>query len=99
MSTRAKPAPIDTTERVRAIMEKVRRIDLRTRRLVDQRLAGQYRSVFRGRGIDFDSVREYVPGDEVRTIDWNVTARAGRPLAPDKAPHGRPLGGAGAIAR
>ena len=80
MSTRAKPAPIDTTERVRAIMEKVRRIDLRTRRLVDQRLAGQYRSVFRGRGIDFDSVREYVPGDEVRTIDWNVTARAGRPF-------------------
>jgi len=80
MSIRVQSAAIDTTERLRAIMEKVRRIDLRTRRLVDERLAGQYRSVFRGRGLDFDSVREYVPGDEVRTIDWNVTARAGRPF-------------------
>ncbi|HEY4188039.1 MAG TPA: DUF58 domain-containing protein [Polyangia bacterium] len=67
-------------ERIRTIMEKVRQIELRTRRLVDESLAGHYRSVFRGRGIDFDSVREYVPGDEVRTIDWNVTARAGRPF-------------------
>lgn len=70
----------DDAERLRAIMEKVRRIELRTRRLVDEHLAGHYHSVFRGRGIDFDSVREYVPGDEVRTIDWNVTARAGRPF-------------------
>jgi uncharacterized protein (DUF58 family) len=43
-------------------------------------LAGEYRSVFKGRGMDFDDVREYVPGDEIRTIDWNVTARAGRPF-------------------
>jgi uncharacterized protein (DUF58 family) len=66
--------------RIRRIMEMVRRIELRTRRQVDEMLAGHYRSVFRGRGIDFDSVREYVPGDETRTIDWNVTARAGRPF-------------------
>jgi uncharacterized protein (DUF58 family) len=74
------PAGADDKERLRAIMEKVRRIELRTRRLVDESLAGHYHSVFRGRGVDFDSVREYVPGDEVRTIDWNVTARAGRPF-------------------
>ena len=80
MSTRVQSAPDDDGDRLRAIMEKVRRIDLRTRRLVDEQLAGHYHSVFRGRGIDFDSVREYVPGDEVRTIDWNVTARAGRPF-------------------
>jgi len=68
------------TERIRLVMEKVRQIEIRTRRLVDETMAGHYHSVFRGRGIDFDSVREYVPGDEVRTIDWNVTARAGRPF-------------------
>ncbi len=61
-------------------MEKVRQIELRTRRQVDEMLAGHYRSVFRGRGIDFDSVREYVAGDETRSIDWNVTARANRPF-------------------
>jgi uncharacterized protein (DUF58 family) len=71
--------PIET-ERIRSVMEKVRQIEIRTRRLVDESLAGHYHSVFRGRGIDFDSVREYVAGDEVRTIDWNVTARAGRPF-------------------
>src|SRR5262249_9282070 len=42
--------------------------------------AGQYHSVFKGRGMDFEEVREYVPGDEVRAIDWNVTARSGRPF-------------------
>jgi uncharacterized protein (DUF58 family) len=61
-------------------MEKVRRIELRIRGLVETSLAGSYLSAFRGRGIDFDQVREYVPGDEVRTIDWNVTARAGTPF-------------------
>jgi uncharacterized protein (DUF58 family) len=65
---------------MREIVAKVRQIEVRTRRLVNDALAGHYRSVFRGRGIDFDEVREYVPGDEVRTIDWNVTARAGRPF-------------------
>ncbi|HVT08522.1 MAG TPA: DUF58 domain-containing protein [Polyangia bacterium] len=62
-------------ERLRRILEQVRRIEIRSRRLVDDTLAGHYRSVFRGRGLDFDSVREYVPGDDVRAIDWNVTAR------------------------
>ena len=73
------PAPVETT-RVRDIMERVRRIELQTRGLVSTMLAGSYRAAFRGRGIDFDRVREYVPGDEVRTIDWNVTARAGHPF-------------------
>jgi uncharacterized protein (DUF58 family) len=48
--------------------------------MVNDSLAGSYHSVFKGRGMDFDEVREYSPGDEVRTIDWNVTARAGRPF-------------------
>jgi uncharacterized protein (DUF58 family) len=65
---------------VKSLMEKVRRIELRTRGLVESSLGGSYLSAFRGRGIDFDQVREYVPGDEVRTIDWNVTARAGTPF-------------------
>lgn len=66
--------------RVQAVMDKVRTIELRSRGHVQNALAGTYKSAFRGRGIDFDRVREYVPGDEVRTIDWNVTARAGRPF-------------------
>ena len=75
-----RPSESAERERIKRVMEKVRQIELRTRRLVDESLAGHYHSVFRGRGIDFDSVREYVAGDEVRTIDWNVTARAGRPF-------------------
>jgi uncharacterized protein (DUF58 family) len=65
---------------MREMVAKVRQIEIRTRRLVNDAVAGHYHSVFRGRGIDFDDVREYVPGDEVRAIDWNVTARAGRPF-------------------
>ncbi len=68
------------TEQAREILGKVRQIEIRTNRLVNDSLAGQYHSVFKGRGMNFDEVREYVPGDEVRTIDWNVTARAGRPF-------------------
>jgi uncharacterized protein (DUF58 family) len=56
----------------------MRQLEIRTRRMVNDSLAGAYHSVFKGRGMDFDEVREYAPGDEVRTIDWNVTARAGR---------------------
>ncbi|MEZ6041757.1 MAG: DUF58 domain-containing protein [Planctomycetaceae bacterium] len=62
------------------IIRKVQRIQIVANRSVNDLLAGQYRSVFRGRGMEFDEVREYQPGDEIRTIDWNVTARAGVPF-------------------
>ena len=67
-------------QKTKEILKKVRQIEIRTRRLVDSSMGGEYHSVFKGRGMDFDEVREYVPGDEVRTIDWNVTARSGRPF-------------------
>lgn len=57
----------------------MRVIEIQTRRIVNQALSGSYRSAFRGRGIDFEEVREYVYGDDVRSIDWNVTARSKRP--------------------
>jgi uncharacterized protein (DUF58 family) len=63
----------------REILRKIRRIELRTRRLVDASFAGAYQSVFKGRGMNFEEVREYTPGDEIRTIDWNVTARMNTP--------------------
>ena len=59
------------------LMNKIRRIELRTRRMVNDSFAGEYHSVFKGRGMEFDEVRLYQPGDEIRTIDWNVTARTG----------------------
>src|SRR3990167_6913101 len=62
------------------LLKKVRRIQIHTSRLVNDMLAGEYHSTFKGRGIEFDEVREYRPGDEIRTIDWNVTARYGRPF-------------------
>jgi uncharacterized protein (DUF58 family) len=68
------------TASTETILSKMRRLEIRTRRLVSDGLVGEYHSVFKGRGMDFDEVREYVPGDEVRAIDWNVTARAGRPF-------------------
>ncbi len=61
------------------ILQKVRQIEVRTNRLVNDSLAGDYHSVFKGMGMNFDEVREYVPGDDIRTIDWNVTARTGVP--------------------
>ncbi len=61
------------------VMQQVRRIQIRTNRMVNEVFAGQYESVFRGQGMEFKEVREYVPGDDVRLIDWNVTARTGRP--------------------
>jgi uncharacterized protein (DUF58 family) len=70
----------DASHSNKAIMSSMRQLEIRTRRLVNDSLAGAYHSVFKGRGMDFDEVREYTPGDEVRTIDWNVTARAGRPF-------------------
>lgn len=63
----------------REILKKIRRLELRTRRLVESSFAGQYHSVFKGRGMNFEEVREYVPGDEIRSIDWNVTARMDAP--------------------
>jgi len=61
------------------ILKKVRRIQIRTRHMVNDVFAGEYHSVFKGRGMEFTEVREYFPGDDVRTIDWNVTARTGKP--------------------
>jgi len=61
------------------ILRKVRRIEIRTNRVVNESLAGHYSSVFRGRGMEFSEVREYQVGDDVRNIDWNVTSRMGHP--------------------
>ncbi|MBL4698942.1 MAG: DUF58 domain-containing protein [Phycisphaerales bacterium] len=61
------------------LMREVRRLEIRARRRVDDLFGGQYHSAFKGQGIEFAEVREYQPGDEVRTIDWNVTARTGLP--------------------
>ena len=68
------------TQSVAEILKKVQRIQIVANRSVNDLLAGQYRSMFRGRGMEFDEVREYQPGDDIRTIDWNVTARAGLPF-------------------
>ena len=72
---RAAPAAIPPE-----ILAAVRRIEIRTRQLVDEVFSGEYHSVFRGRGVEFREVREYVPGDDVRAIDWNVTARSDAPF-------------------
>lgn len=61
------------------IMQQIQRMHIRTRRVVNDLFAGQYESVFKGQGMVFKEVREYVPGDDVRSIDWNVTARTGQP--------------------
>lgn len=60
-------------------LKNIRRIELRTNRLVEDLFAGKYRSIFRGKGMDFEEVREYMPGDEIRYIDWNVSARMNAP--------------------
>jgi uncharacterized protein (DUF58 family) len=62
------------------VLKKIRRIEITTSKLATDFLSGQYESVFKGRGIEFDEVRDYQPGDEIRTIDWNVTARMGMPF-------------------
>jgi uncharacterized protein (DUF58 family) len=68
----------DVKQSSKARRSTLRQLEIRARRMVNESMAGAYHSVFKGRGMDFDEVREYTPGDEVRTIDWNVTARAGR---------------------
>lgn len=62
------------------IIRQVKRIQIQTSRLVSDVLAGEYQSTFKGRGMEFSEVREYVPGDDIRTLDWNVTARMNRPF-------------------
>jgi uncharacterized protein (DUF58 family) len=62
------------------LLESVRRIEVRTNRLVNDMMVGAYLSHFKGRGMDFEELREYIPGDDVRDIDWNVTNRMGRPF-------------------
>ncbi len=67
------------TRELEEVLKEVRRIQIVARRQVNDLLAGEYLSAFKGRGMEFDSVREYVPGDEIRSIDWNVTARSSAP--------------------
>jgi uncharacterized protein (DUF58 family) len=64
----------------REVLRQIRRLQLRARRAVEDLLGGEYRSVFKGTGIAFEEVREYQPGDDIRAIDWNVTARTGHPF-------------------
>lgn len=65
---------------IETLTKKLRRIEIRSRKEATDALAGDFKSAFRGAGIEFDEVREYLPGDDVRSIDWNVTARQGRPF-------------------
>src|SRR4030067_176467 len=64
----------------RETLDKIRRIRIRTRSILESGIVGAYHAVFKGRGMEFAEVREYVAGDDVRTIDWNVTARMGAPF-------------------
>jgi uncharacterized protein (DUF58 family) len=68
---------MDMAQTTIELMKKIRRIEIRTRHLVEDLFAGSYLSVFKGRGIEFDQVRKYEMGDDVRSVDWNVTARMG----------------------
>ena len=76
----ALPADAPTGERLADVLAAVRRIELQPGNLITDVLTGGYRSTFRGSGVEFHDVREYVEGDEPRTVDWNVTARLGRPF-------------------
>lgn len=67
-------------EQTREILRRVRQVEIRSRRNVDDAMAGAYHTLFKGAGIDFAEVREYQPGDDIRAIDWNVTARMDRPF-------------------
>jgi len=68
-----------SSEQTREILRKVRQVEIRSRKFVDDALVGAYHSIFKGTGMDFAEVREYLPGDDVRAIDWNVTAKMDRP--------------------
>lgn len=81
-SSRSEPRPSskeDETQKTLELLRELRLIELQTRRLVDQHMAGSYHSMFKGQGVAFAEVRPYEMGDDVRTIDWNVTARTGEP--------------------
>jgi uncharacterized protein (DUF58 family) len=69
----------EARQRTTELLREIRRIEMQTSRLVEQHIAGSYQSVFKGQGIAFSEVRAYEPGDDIRTIDWNVTARTGEP--------------------
>jgi len=71
-------SPFHDNGDLRDLLARVREIEIRSRRLADNAMAGQYRTAFRGTGIEFEEVREYCAGDDVRAIDWNVTARSGK---------------------
>ena len=73
------PSSISHLPSATSAANRIRRLELRTKRLVESSFAGQYQSVFKGRGMNFEEVRPYAPGDEIRSIDWNVTARTGEP--------------------
>ena len=75
--SRAEQAREEAKARTAQLLREIRRIEIQTSRLVNQHLAGSYQSVFKGQGVAFSEVRQYTPGDDVRTIDWNVTARTG----------------------
>lgn len=74
------PPAVGATLITPEVMRQVKLVELRTRRLVNSLFSGEYRSIFKGQGMEFAEVREYQPGDEVRSIDWNVTARMRRPF-------------------
>lgn len=67
------------SEVTKKILRKVREVEIRTNRMVTEAMAGAYHSIFKGQGMDFEEVREYEPGDDIRTIDWNVSAKMDRP--------------------
>jgi len=74
------PPVTSTASNTSAIIRRVRQIEIRTQRMVTDAMVGAYHSVFKGQGMDFEEVREYTPGDDVRRIDWNVTAKMDRPF-------------------
>jgi uncharacterized protein (DUF58 family) len=68
------------SEITRNVLKRVRQLEIRTNRLLDEHLMGAYRSIFKGQGIDFEEVREYMAGDDIRAIDWNITAKMNHPF-------------------
>ena len=74
------PLPLELIMIPKEVLQKIRRIQITTSRMVTDVFAGHYHSVFKGQGMEFEEVREYQPGDDIRSIDWNVTARTGHPF-------------------